>query len=411
MPDPLHARVDALMAERKLDVLLITGNTHEHPSFFYLTKGQKMENAVLVWKRGGKKLLIGADMERDCAAQTGLEFLPFSQTPLQKIGMKHRGDPAATKVAWLSWALKKARAKGKMAIYGPVALERSVAWLPAFKRALRDLGLKLVTEKAPVLERAREIKTEEEIERMRLAGEGTKDAFNALRRKLAGCKVKGRTLVTRKGDPLTIGDLKREVRLALAKHGLVEDQPSIIAQGAEAGVPHNTGTDSRKVVANQPIIADIFPRGADGYHFDMTRTFCPGKASARLKKLYKDVRETTLMSFEAFEPGLSASELNIRSQKMLADKGYETSHTHPGTRVGYCHGLGHGVGLQVHEEPFFGKANPRELEPGMVITIEPGLYYPEKKEGVRIEDVAVVRDGYLENITNYPMELEVPLKG
>ena len=58
----------------------------------------------------------------------------------------------------------------------------------------------------------------------------------------------------------------------------------------------------------------------------------------------------------------------------------------------------------------FGKANPRKLEPGMVITIEPGLYYPEKKEGIRIEDVAVVREGYLENLTNYPMNFEVPLK-
>jgi Xaa-Pro aminopeptidase len=411
MKDPLQARVDTLMAERKLDVLLLLGNTPEHPSFYYLVRGQKMEGAILVWKRGGKKLLVGSDMERDNAAKTGLEYLPYSKTPLARLMKRHAGDPAGLQIAKLMWALKKARAKGRMAIYGAVGLESAVGWLPKFKRECKAAGIALIAEKHPVLHRAREIKTEAEIERIREAGVGTQAAFTALRKRLAGCTAKGRTLMTAKGKPLTIGDLKREVRLTLSRHGLTEAVPSIIAQGEEGGVPHNAGTDSRKVVVGQPIIADIFPRGEFGYFFDMTRTFCPGKAPAKARKIYADVKEATLMAFEAFEPGIEAYELHMRVARRLAEKGYETPHTHPGTQVGFCHTLGHGLGLEVHEEPFTRATAPKVLEPGMVITIEPGLYYPSEKVATRIEDVAVVREGYLENLTDFPMELEVPLKG
>ena len=191
MKDPLHARVDALMAERKIDALLLTGNTHEHPSFFYLCKGEKLENALLVYKRGGKNLLIGGDMERDGAARTGLDYVPYSQTPYLKIALKHKDDPAAARLAWLSWVLKKAGVKGRLAVYGPLPLERAVSWLPLLRRALKEQGIQLAVEKEPLLGRARETKTEPEIDRMREAGLGTKAAFDALRATIAGCSAKG----------------------------------------------------------------------------------------------------------------------------------------------------------------------------------------------------------------------------
>ena len=92
--DPLHAHVDRLMAERKLDALLLTGNTPESPSFWYLTRSQKLEAATLLWKRGGKKLLIVGDMERDNAAKTGLDWIARSKTPYTKLvrGAKKPGD-------------------------------------------------------------------------------------------------------------------------------------------------------------------------------------------------------------------------------------------------------------------------------------------------------------------------------
>jgi Xaa-Pro aminopeptidase len=408
--DPLHARVDSLMAERKLDALLLTGDTPESPAFWYLTKSQKLEAATLLWKRGGKKLLIVGDMERDNAAKTGLDWIPRSATPFMKLSRAAK-KPGDAQLAWLSWVLEKGKAKGRVALYGSGGLESTVSWLPRAKRAFKAAGCELVTEKSPVVARAREIKTEAEIEAIRAAGVGTFAGFEAIRKTLAACHARGKTLHTAKGEPLTIRMLKSASDQAMAAHGLANVHGSIVAQGEEAGVPHNAGTDTRTVKLGLPIVCDIFPKDTStGYFFDMTRTFCPGTATAAQKKAYEDVRQATVLGFEAYEPGLSFKGLHDRVAHFLGEKGYENLTTHPGTQVGFCHGLGHGLGLEVHEDPFL-RAGKAPQEPGMVITIEPGIYYPAKKLGIRIEDVAVVRDGYLENLTDYPTVFEVPLHG
>lgn len=406
----LPARLDALMEKAKLDVLLLTGNTPESPAFWYLVGGQKLEAATLVWKRGGERLLIAGDMERDNAAKTGLKWIARSVTPAQQLA-KDNPKPGDAQLAWLAWVLQKVDAKGRLALYGATGLESAGAWLPRARRAFKAVGCTLVVEKAPVIAQARAIKTELEIEAMRAAGVGTCAGFEAIRRTLAACHARGTTLHTAKGVPLTIGMLKSAADQAMAAHGLTNLHGSIVAQGEEGGVPHNAGTDSRTVKTGLPIVCDIFPKDiATGFYFDMTRTFVPGQATAAQKKAYEHVRQATVMGFEAYTPGLSFKGLHDRVAHFLSEQGYENLETHPGTQVGFCHGLGHGLGLEVHEDPFV-RGGKAPLAPGMVITIEPGVYYPVKKLGIRIEDVAVVREGYLENLTDYPYVLEVPLRG
>jgi Xaa-Pro aminopeptidase len=408
MKNAMHEKVDALMKADGLDVLLVLGNTPENPNFWYLVNGQKLEAAVLVWKRSGKKLLIAGDMERDCAAETGLEWIVRSSTPSAKLAAKAK-KPGDYQIAWLSWVLKKVRAKGKVAIYGSGGLEASVSWLPRFKRAIKEIGCELVVEKSSVVGRARETKTEAEVEAIRFAGIGTKAAFDAIRKTISRCTVERKKLVKKGGDFLTIGDLKAEADVAMARHGLANVHGSIVAQGEEGGVPHNAGTNSRVVKVGLPIVCDIFPKDtATGYFFDMTRTFLPGKATRAQKQAYEDVRQAAVLGYEAYEPGITFRELHERVAHFLAEKGYETLTTHPGTQVGFCHGLGHGLGLEVHENPFLNLSRP--LMPGDVITIEPGVYYPEKKLGIRIEDVALVTEAGLENLTQYPTVFEVPVK-
>ena len=409
MKNAIHEKVDALMKEAGLDVLILMGNTPEHPGFWYLAGNQKLEAATLVWKRKGKKLLIVGDMERDCAAQSGMDWIARSTTPFMKIA-KAAKRPGDAQIRWLSWCLKKCRAKGKVAIYGATGLESALAWLPRLRRSFIEFGGALVTEKEPVLMLARARKTPGEVEMIRQAGVGTKAAFDAIRRTISRCHSRRGVLHTSKGEALTIGQLKAVSDAAMALHGLANVHGSIVAQGEEGGVPHNAGTNSRKVRAGLPIVCDIFPKDTQsGYYFDMTRTFVPGKATAAQKKAYEDVRQATVLGFEAYEPGLTFMELHQRVAHFLSEKGYETLETHPGTQVGYCHGLGHGVGTEVHELPFL-RGMDSKLAPGHVITIEPGVYYPEKKLGIRIEDVAVVTEAGLENLTNYPTVLEVPIR-
>jgi len=408
MKNAMHEKVDALMKKEGLDVILAFGNTPENPNFWYLAGGQKLEAAVLVWKRGGKKLLIVGDMERDCAAETGLDWIVRSSTPAMNL-LKRAKRPGDYPIAWLSWALKKARARGKVAIYGSGGLENAVSWLPRFKRAIKAIGCELVVEKSSVVARARETKSEAEVAAIRKAGEGTKAAFDAIRKAITACSAERRKLVKRNGEVLTIGELKAEADVAMARHGLANVHGSIVAQGEEGGVPHNAGTNSRAVKVGLPIVCDIFPKDpASGYFFDMTRTFVPGKATGAQKKAYEDVRQANILGYEAYEPGITFRELHDRVARFLAEKGYETLTTHPGTQVGFCHGLGHGVGLEVHENPFLNAKRP--LRPGDIITLEPGVYYPEKKLGVRIEDTVLVTGAGLEDLTGYPKKLEVPVK-
>ncbi len=408
MKNAMHAKVDALMKEDGIDVIVALGNTPENPNFWYLAGGQKLEAAMLIWKRGGKKLLIAGDMERDCAAETGLDWIVRSSTPAMKLA-KQAKKPGDYTLAYIAWALKKQRATGKVAIYGSDRVEAAVSWLPRLKRALKEAGCELVVEKAPVVERARVAKNAEEVAFIRKAGVGTKAAFDAIRKAISKCAAKGKTLYKKNGEALTIADLKSEADVAMARHGLANVHGSIVAQGEEGGVPHNAGTNTRKVKTGLPIVCDIFPKDtATGYFFDMTRTFLPGKATKAQKKAYEDVRQAALMGYEAYEPGITFKELHDRVAHFLSEKGYENLTTHPNTQVGFCHGLGHGLGLEVHEEPNL--RTPRPLMPGDVITIEPGVYYPEKKLGIRIEDVALVTEAGLENLTEYPTVFEVPVK-
>ena len=171
MKNAMHAKVDALMKEDGLDVIIALGNTPENPNFWYLAGGQKLEAAMLVWKRGSKKLLIAGDMERDCAAETGLDWIVRSSTPAMKLA-KQAKKPGDYTLAYIAWALKKQRAKGKVAIYGSDGVETAVSWLPRLKRTLKEVGCELVVEKAPVVERARVAKNAEEVEFIRKAGVG-----------------------------------------------------------------------------------------------------------------------------------------------------------------------------------------------------------------------------------------------
>jgi hypothetical protein len=130
----LPARLDALMEKAKLDVLLLTGDTPESPAFWYLVGGQKLEAATLVWKRGGERLLIVGDMERDNAAKTGLKWIARSTTPAQEFAKQHK-KPGDAQLAWLAWTLQKVSAQGRVALYGAAGLESAGAWLPRARRA------------------------------------------------------------------------------------------------------------------------------------------------------------------------------------------------------------------------------------------------------------------------------------
>ena len=164
-----------------------------------------------------------------------------------------------------------------------------------------------------------------------------------------------------------------------------------------------------------PILIDIFPGEAGGgYHSDLTRTFCLGKAPPELRKMYDDVHDGVPPRARNVKVGVPCRSLQEKVCEVFEQRGHATQRTQDGTEEGYVHGLGHGVGLAVHEAPRLGgpPSNTALLESDMVITVEPGLYYPSRGLGVRIEDLVLVRaDGKFENLTPAPYELEIEPRG
>jgi len=173
---------------------------------------------------------------------------------------------------------------------------------------------------------------------------------------------------------------------------------SIVASGKRSSLPH--GVASNKIIEDGDMITLDFGCIYNGYCSDMTRTLVLGKANNKQKEIYNVVLEAQKTSLAAIKPGITGEELDTIARNIISEKGY-------GQYFG--HGLGHGVGLEVHELPHVNVRGKVPMEPGMMITIEPGIYIPDFG-GVRIEDlVLVTEDGYkvLSNSTKDLIELEI----
>ncbi|MBK8048176.1 MAG: aminopeptidase P family protein [Anaerolineales bacterium] len=229
---------------------------------------------------------------------------------------------------------------------------------------------------------------------------------------IQGHRTRGNLVIRTDGEPLTIGDVKAFTYQRIIERGMSQDH-HIFAQGRDAGVPHNSGTETMPLRLGQSIVFDIFPKTASGYYHDMTRTWCLGYAPDEVQAAWDECKEI----FDRVVAELAVGKPARIFQEMTLDyfeaQGHPTSRLQPGGANGYVHSLGHGLGLDIHEEPRLSAVagNARTLQPGHVVSVEPGLYYPERGYGVRIEDtVAFLGDGALETLTVYPYDLVIPMK-
>lgn len=199
------------------------------------------------------------------------------------------------------------------------------------------------------------------------------------------------------GVPLTSEFLKKECERVLFEEGLFDIEGMIISCGPHGAMPHHRGEGF--IRPYKSIVCDIFPWHRDSsYYADMTRTYVKGNPSKELAKLYDTVKRAQQLAIETVKAGVKIVDLHGKVQKLFLDSGY-----HVGDK-GFVHGTGHGLGIEIHELPYINaEAGDAVLAEGNVITIEPGLYYPDLG-GVRIEDVVYVTENGCENLTNYPKE-------
>jgi Xaa-Pro aminopeptidase len=155
------------------------------------------------------------------------------------------------------------------------------------------------------------------------------------------------------------------------------------------------------------IVVDIFPRRIeDGYWGDMTRTYLKGNASDAQRRLVRTVRAAHKLAINMIKPGVSGGKVHDAVQSFFDKEGYETARNCKQPK-GFFHALGHGVGLEIHEEPIIRSKATCKLRKGMVVTVEPGLYY-QGLGGCRIEDMVHVVPGGCELISRAPYKWEIP---
>ena len=306
--------------------------------------------------------------------------------------------------------LEKARAKAPKAGAAEViallarhyklrAFEVSSDFPLALADKLRALGLKLTP--VPALFPEREIKTAAEAAALRNGNRCSALGIAAAEALLRKSKIKAGKLVL-KGRPLTSERLKTAIEIACLEAGALSID-TIAAGGDQGCDPHERGHGPLR--AHELIVVDVFPRvTATGYHGDMTRTFLKGRASEKQHHLVAAVRTAQLSALDAVRAGVNGCHVHQQCLNVFERHGFETKRTAKGS-VGFFHGTGHGLGLEVHEAPRMSTVD-YILKKGSVVTVEPGLYYPGLG-GCRIEDVVQVTDGKPKILSSYHYDWEI----
>jgi Xaa-Pro aminopeptidase len=411
----MKSDLDRLMQERGFDGLVVTGPSANNPVMYYMASGASLgEGTILIKKRGDAPVLIAGDMEREEAAKSGLKVVPFSQYDSRGILNEAKGDRLLASVRLWEIIFGEQGLSGNISIYGREEQGQALALTNAFNA--RDNGYMIIGEISPnVFDTAWLTKDPDEVERIRQVGLRTVQVVDKTARLLQSHRAENDVLVKDDGSPLTVGDVKRRIRLWLAELELEDPEQVIFAIGRDAGIPHSSGEDSDPIALGKSIVYDIFPRElGGGYFYDFTRTWCVGFAPPEVEKAYRDVLDTFNTVMSEMEVNGLCRTYQQRTCALLEAAGHPTVGSDRKTQKGYVHSLGHGVGLNIHEAPYFGdyEGATDTLVPGCVVTVEPGVYYPDEGFGIRLEDTVWVNPATnkLEVLAPYPLDLVLPLK-
>jgi Xaa-Pro aminopeptidase len=374
-PKPNETRLIVATSETDADLLYATRFWAPDPFIFLQQKG--------------KRTLVLSDLEFDRGRRQAKadEFIPYSQLEREVQG-KSKKTPAYEKV--LAHFLKK---RGVRSAVVPSSFPLGYA------RELSANRIQLSPTNGSFWPE-RQKKTPDEIKKLERALGITEAGLARGMEVLRGSRPGPGNKLRWSGKPLTSEILRAEIDSAILRAG-GNAHGTIVAGGDQACDPHERG--SGPLSANSLIILDVFPRDAtSGYFGDLTRTVVRGRASEAQRKLWDTVKAGQTLALGQIKAGADGAAIHKGIQDLFAERGYPTE-MRKGRRVGFFHGTGHGLGLEIHEYPRLQKVT---LQAGEVVTVEPGLYYPGLG-GVRIEDVVVVTKTGHKMLSGFPKQLEI----
>jgi Xaa-Pro aminopeptidase len=337
----------------------------------------------------GKRILVLSDLEIDRAKKNAKadEFVMFNQLEREVQGKAKKAPPYEKVLA--HFLTKRGVKRALVPANFPLS----------FANEIKRNGIALETSNG-LFWPAREKKTAEEIrllERaLRMTETGMKRGMEILKTSKLGTGKK----LKWSGKTLTSEILRAEIDSAILRAGGVPTN-TIVAGGDQACDPHERGFGPLR--ANSLIILDIFPRdGKTGYWGDMTRTVVRGRASEQQRKLWEAVKAGQTLALKRIKAGVDGMSIHQAITELFERRGFPTE-VRNGRRVGFFHGTGHGLGLEIHEYPRLQKV---VLKAGQCLTVEPGLYYPGIG-GARIEDVVIVEKDGCRILSKFPKQLEI----
>jgi len=271
-----------------------------------------------------------------------------------------------------------------------------------FARQLRAAGVKVKPVKGEIFPQ-RELKSAAELKKISAALVMAEVGLSEGMQVLKNAKIGRDKRLLWRGLPLTSDRLRAVIDAAVVQAGGVSAR-TIVAGGKQGCDPNHAGHGVLR--ANQPILLDICPRSQKtGFHADITRTVVKGRASDGVRKMYRAVEEAQELGLGLVRHGAEGRAVHRAILGSLRKAGFETARR-DGHMEGFVHTAGHGVGLDLHEAPHLTAASRDLLRAGQVLTVEPGLYYPDIG-GVRLEDVALVTRIGARNLTKSEKSLEL----
>ena len=341
----------------------------------------------------GARHVVGHKMELDRMSDFGFQLHPLEEIDVDEILRSDRKPVEMIR----EMAVRACRLVGITDAVVPF-------WFPTdLADHLRANGVKLAADREFFAGRRR-AKNATELEGIRRAQRAAEAGMEAARELLRSAEPNGEGLVL-DGEPLTVERIKAAIDDAFVANGCASEE-YIVAPGPQGAQGHEMGHGP--IRPNEPLVIDVWPRDrASACFADMTRTFVVGDPPREIAEWHALVREALDRCVAAIKPGVTGREVHDVACDVFEEHGLPTGRTkEAGTPLqdGFFHGLGHGVGLEVHEEPAMGIVGPKPLVPGDVVTVEPGLYR-HGWGGVRLEDIVLVTEDGAEKLTRFSYDL------
>lgn len=344
---------------------------------------------------GGKRYSASSSFEVSRIAEAGIEAHPWEAFGYDELIAQ--GLPRE-EITWLHVNLNVCRSFGIEDAIVPRSFPALVV------DHLRANGITLQPDYKFFADRRR-VKTDAEIAGIRRAQKAAEAGMGAAKDMLARAERSNGSLSV-DGEPLTSELLKVAIRQAFTDHGQSGDD-FIVSHGAQTAIGHDLG--SGPIAPDEPIVIDLWPKDPEsGCYADMTRTYVVGTPPDELVEYHRLVKEALDRSLAATKAGVPGKDVFNLVCEFFEENGQKTALSKaPGEVLedGFFHGLGHGVGLEVHEAPGMGRGSTGELLAGDVVTLEPGLYR-QGFGGCRLEDLVLVTEDGAENLTDFPYDLK-----